>query len=91
MGIAVVINRHASLVSVEEPSLGTGKTHLVLPVPTGTANVSGVSVVELREQTGTILEVVTAVTSEAVSVGARRGALVRDWHTDLISVEEPVL
>lgn len=68
VGVAVIINGHTSLVRVEEPSLGTGQTNLVLPVPTGTSNIGRVSVVELREETSSFLEVVSRVAGEAVTL-----------------------
>jgi len=91
VGVATVINRHTGLVSVEEPSLRAGKTDLVLPVPTGTTDVSGVGIVEIREKTGSFLKVVAAVARQTVSVRVRTGALIRNRNALLFGIEEPSL
>jgi hypothetical protein len=50
-----------------------------------------VGVVEVGEDAGTALQVVALVASKTVAGRVRRGALVRDGHTDLVGVEEPSL
>jgi hypothetical protein len=47
------------------------------------------SVVEGREYTLSIAEVVSLIASKAVSVDVVGGALIRNGHTNFISVEEP--
>lgn len=91
MSIAVVIDRHAGLVRVEEPTLRAGKTHLVLPVPAGTADVRRMSLVEVRENALSVLEVIASVASQAVSFVVVASTLVRNSNTDVVSVENPAL
>jgi hypothetical protein len=91
VGVAVIINGHTGLVSIEEPSLGAGKAHLVLPVPAGTTDISGVGIVELGEETSSVLEVVSREAGQAVTLGISRGALVGNRSADLVGVEEPSL
>lgn len=67
MGVAVVIDWHAGLVGVEEPSLGAGEADLLLPVPSSATDVSWVGLVEFREEAGSVLEVITFVASKAGS------------------------
>ncbi len=91
MGVAVVIDGHAGLVRVEEPSLGAGKANLVLPVPASATDVSGAGVVEFGEEASSVLEVVAAVAGQAVALIVRGGALIGNRGADLVGVEEPSL
>lgn len=67
MGVAVVIDWHAGLVGVEEPSLGAGKADLLFPVPSSATDVSWVGIVEGREEASSVLEVITFIASKAGS------------------------
>jgi hypothetical protein len=86
---ALIRNRHANLVGIENPSLGAGDTDLVVPVPDTASRVSGLGVVETGEDTGTILQVVSLEASKASSRIIVRSALVRNGDTDLVGVEDP--
>jgi len=89
VGHALIRNWHTDVVSVENPSVGASKADLVVPVPSSTSRVSGLGVVEVRENALSFLEVVALVARGTVSVGSVGHALIRNWHTDVVSVENP--
>lgn len=64
----MVRDGHADLVGIEGPSLRAGQTNLVVPIPSGTARVSGLGVIERRENTSSILKIVALEASQAVSI-----------------------
>ena len=82
---------HADLVSVEGPVLGAGEANLVVPVPFSTTRISGLGVVEVREKTESVSEVIALEALGAVTVHGMSLALIGDGHTDLVSIEEPGL
>ena len=88
---ALIRNGNADLVGVEDPVFRASKADLIVPVPSGTSGVRGVSVVESREETSTILEVITLIAGQTVSIAVRSGALIRNGHTDFVGVKEPSL
>ena len=59
MSLALVGDGHADLVSIEGPVLGAGEADLVVPVPGGASRVSGLGVVEVREEALSILKIVS--------------------------------
>jgi hypothetical protein len=63
---------------------------LVVPVPGGTARISGLGIIEGREDTCSVFKVVSLKAGKAVSVLIRSGTLIRDRHTLLIVIEDPV-
>ena len=48
-----------SLVRIKDPVLGTDKTNLVSPVPGSATKISGLGVVEVREEALSILKIVS--------------------------------
>ena len=76
---------------VEDPSFGASQADLVVPVPGGASRVSGLGVVEVREKTESVGEVIALEAFSAVTVHGMSLALVGDRHADLVGVEGPVL
>ena len=91
MALALIRHRHADFVSIENPVFGAGEADLVVPVPGGAATVSGLGVVEVREETSTIDKVISLEAGGTMSSFVVSFALVSNWHTNLISVESPSL
>jgi aspartate carbamoyltransferase regulatory subunit len=91
VSLALVGDGHANLVSIEGPVLGAGEADLVVPVPGGASRVSGLGVVEVREEALSILKIVSLETFSAETSGVVSLALVGDGHADLVSIEGPVL
>ncbi len=91
VGSAVVRNRSANLISIEDPILRAGKANLVVPIPGGTAGISRLSIVGGRENAGTILEVVSLEASEAGSAVVMGSAVIGNRGANLIGIEDPVL
>jgi hypothetical protein len=91
MSLALVGDGHADLVGVEGPVLGAGEANLVVPVPFSTTRISGLGVVEVREKTESVSEVIALEALGAVTVHGMSLALIGDGHTDLVSIEEPGL
>jgi aspartate carbamoyltransferase regulatory subunit len=91
VSLALVGDGHADLVSIEGPVLGAGEADLVVPVPGGASRVSGLGVVEVREEALSILKIVSLETFSAETSGVVSLALVGDGHADLVSIEGPVL
>ena len=80
---------HANFVGVEGPVLGAGEADLVVPVPGGASRVSGLGVVEVREDTLSFSKIVSLETLSAETSGVMSLALVGDRHADLVGVENP--
>ena len=91
VSLALVGDGHADLVSIEGPVLGAGEADLVVPVPGGASRVSGLGVVEVREKTESVGEVIALEAFSAVTVHGMSLALIGDGHTDFICIEEPGL
>ena len=89
--VTIIINRYTLLISVEEPSVRAFKAYLVVPVPHTTADIRWTGIIEVREDTSAVFQVIALVTGSAVSVFTVRLALIRDRNANFISVEGPVL
>ena len=74
---------------VEDPSFGASQADLVVPVPGGASRVSGLGVVEVREETLSFSKIVSLETLSAETSGVMSLALVGDRHADLVGVENP--
>ena len=64
---------------------------MVVPVPSGASRVGRLGVVESREDTGSVLEVVSLEAGQTVSILIIGGALIRNWHANLVGIEGPSL
>ncbi len=91
VGSALIRDRGANLIGIEDPSIGAGEANLVIPIPGGTAGVGGMSIVEFREEAGSVLEVIALVAGEAVSVTVGGGALIGDGCAGTTGAGEPSL
>ena len=91
VSLALIGHGHAYLVYVEVPVLGAGQADLVVPVPGGTPKVRWTGVVEIREHTGAVLEVIALEAGSAVSIIVVALALIRNNGTDLVGVEGSAL
>ena len=89
VGVALVRNRHADSVVVEDPVIRALDTNLLVPVPGGTADIR--NFLDGGEDTGTIDEVVSLVASNAGTLLVVSVALIRDWDTDTVVVQDPVV
>jgi hypothetical protein len=85
-----VRNGGTDFFSVENPTLRAGKADLVVPVPGSAARVRRMSVVEFTEKALSVGEVIASVAAFTVSILEVGLALVRNGHTDVFRVEEPV-
>ena len=91
VSLALIGNWDAHLIGVKGPMFRAGEADLVVPVPGGAATVSGLGVVEIREEASTIDKVVSLEAGGAVASFVVSFALISNWHTNLISVESPSL
>jgi len=62
---------------------------LVVPVPFSASGIGRLGVVRVREHTLTVLKVVPLVASQTVSIISMSQTLIRNWHANIISVENP--
>jgi hypothetical protein len=76
---------------IKDPVLRASKAHLVIPVPGSTARIGGLGIVEVREDTGSFLKIITLEASQAFAIIFVRSALVRNRHADLLGIESPSL
>ena len=91
VSFALVRNRNADLVGVEDPSVGALQADLICPVPGSTSGISRLGVVGGREDAGTVNEVVALEAGSAGTGGIVSAALVGNGNADLVGVEDPVL
>ena len=64
---------------------------MIVPIPGGATDVSGMSVVEIGAEASSVLEVVSLVAGEAVSGTVGGSALIGNGYTDSVGVGEPSL
>ena len=76
-------------VSILDPVLGASEADLIVPIPGGTSEVSGLHVVGFREDAFSFNEVVSLVASSAVTIFGVFSALVRDGNTNFVSIKDP--
>ena len=86
----MVGNGNASTISILDPSVGADEADLVVPVPGSATKVGGVHVVGGREDTLSVVKVITLEASGTISIFGMRSTVVRDRHADFISVEDPL-
>ena len=86
---ALIGNGGADIVGVEDPSVGAGEADLVVPVPGSTSGIGGVLMVEVREDTSTIFQVVSLETGQAKSFVVVRSALIGNGNTNFVIIEHP--
>ena len=91
MSSALIGYWHADIFSIEDPVVGAGKTDLVVPVPSRTTGVGRLGIVEFREDALTVFQVVSLIASGAVTIGSMSRALIRNWGTDIFSIEDPAV
>jgi len=75
-GIALIRNREANFLLIENPSLRALQTDLVVPVPDPASGISRLGVVGVREETLSVLEVVSLEAGEAGTAGIVASAVV---------------
>jgi hypothetical protein len=68
VSFALVRNRNADFVGVEDPTTGAGKTDLVEPVPGSAARVRRMSVVELAEDTLSLGQIISHKAAIAITI-----------------------
>jgi hypothetical protein len=88
-GIALAGNSYTYAVSVEHPVVGALETFLVLPVPGSTTSISNSLDGGLNALS--VLQVVSNITRKACSGSVEGLALIRDRHTNSVSVKNPVV
>ena len=88
VSLALIRDGHTDILSVEGPSLGALEANLVIPIPSGTSEVSGVGGIFRGVNTLTIDIVVTSKAGEAVSGSLVEGvALGAHGSADAVSIE----
>jgi hypothetical protein len=90
VGFTLITDGNTYLVGIEGPSVRAGQTYLVIPIPRGTTSISRLGTVEFREDTSSVLQIISLVASEAESVTFNGLAIVTDGHTNSLIVEDPV-
>ena len=63
---------------------------MIGPIPSSTARISRLGVVEVREDALSFLEVISLEALSAVTVHSVSFALVRDGNADFVGIEDPV-
>jgi hypothetical protein len=86
---ALIRDGDTDFLRVEDPSIGAFQANLIVPVPSSTAQIGRLSVVGLRKDTFSFFKIVSVVARCAVSIFSMSFALVRNWGTHLVSVEDP--
>ena len=61
MRFALIRDGNANFVSIEDPVFGAGEADLVVPVPGGASGVGGLGIVEVREDTDSVFQVISLV------------------------------
>jgi len=87
--LALITNGDTDLVSVEGPVLRASEADLIVPVPAGTAGISGLGIIEGSKDAGSVLEVVSLEASQAETSGIVSFALITNSNTDFVGVESP--
>jgi hypothetical protein len=89
VGLALIGNSNTDFVSIESPSVGALQADLVEPIPGSASRISGLSVVEGREEALSVLKIVSEIACKAVSAIFVSFTLVSDGNANLVGIEEP--
>ena len=82
---------NANSVRVENPIPGALEAQLIVPIPGFAARVSGLGVVELREDTGTFDKIVALEARGTETSGIIRLALITDSDTKTVSIKSEAI
>jgi hypothetical protein len=89
VGLALIGNGHTDFVGIESPLGRALKADLVEPIPGSAARVSGLCVVEVREEALSVLEIVSEIACKAVSAIFVSFTLISNRDANLVSIGEP--
>ena len=89
MSFALIGNGNADFVSIEDPVFGAGKADLVIPVPGGASGVSGLGMVEFREDTLSFNQVISFEAFSAITILGMGFTLIRNSDTNVIIIKGP--
>lgn len=87
--LAKIRRGDANFFVIEYPSFRALEANLVVPIPKTTARVSRLSIIKVREDTLSLLEVITFEAGSTISIIRMSFALVRDRNADFVSIEDP--
>ena len=87
--LAKIRRGDANFFVIEYPSFRALEANLVVPIPKTTARVSRLSIIKVREDALSLLDVISLEAGSTISIIRMSFALVRDGNADFVGIEDP--